>query len=165
MSTDKLKKIMLTKIKQNTIDEGSCMIWQGQLSQGKYPQMRFYSSNGPVRLKIFTVLFGAPKKGYQIGVSCGVFRCVNPAHLISRSKSAASKGVSCTLVSIAKIRLAMQKKSLVMDWDKVREIRASSESGLALDRKYNLSRGHASRIRNYKIWVEATNPFTGLGAR
>jgi len=52
-----------------------------------------------------------------------------------------------------------------LNMEKAREIRASNMTPTQLEKELGVSRQTISQIRSGRTWVEASNPFAGLGAR
>jgi hypothetical protein len=59
-------------------------------------------------------------------------------------------------------RALRERNTIHLDPEKVRAIRASSESGYETDRRYGLSMGYTSHIRSRRYWVDVSDPFTEL---
>jgi hypothetical protein len=67
-------------------------------------------------------------------------------------------------VKIAKMAATKRSRSKLDD-QKVAEIRASSESAMALSAIYGVAAGYITSIRAGNLWKNYASPFAGLGAR
>ena len=157
--------ITLEYIQARVIECGDCWIWQNHCQHGKYPFCRIGGMYMPVRRIAYQTLIGSIKKGHQVGVNCKTPNCVNVDHLVSRSKSAALKGHVMTQIARQRLRVSKQAQSVLLDAEKVADIRASDLTATEIERKYGLSSGYVAKIRMGLAWALPTTPFTGLGAR
>ncbi len=156
-----LPTITVADLLANTIEEGDCMLWTGRAEQGKFPRF----GRLPVRRALWTLVNDGVPHGLQVGCKCGTPLCVNPDHLIARTKSKALRGIPKKPDVIARITLTKRATHGKLSMEIARAIRASDKSCRELDREYGLCAGKAWKIRNNLTWKDGSNPFTGLGAR
>ena len=163
-----VETISLASVMKHAVEEGNCLIWTGYAAGGKHPQIRMGGKAGratSVRRVLWEAVNEKPvREGFQVGVRCGCDLCVHPDCLVQRPKAEAMKTAvrkADHALRVAKARQAQSRLNIAM----IREIRASNEQCKALDARYGLSQGYASRIRTGRCWVDVANPFNGLGAR
>lgn len=144
-------------------DMTGCLIWQAHASLGKHPQMRFGGTIVPARRVIFQFLRGPAKPERQIGVraKCHCL-CVDPEHLVSRTKAQAGKGHVVKLATKVKIAQTRRRQSSKLDSATVQAIRNSDNAGRALAEEHQVSNSLVSRIRRGSAWREYTGPWAGL---
>lgn len=139
-----------------------CMVWQGHASLGAYPQMRFGDKPVATRRVIFEFLRGPIKGEKQIGVRAGCHcLCVDPEHLVARTKAQAGKGHQVKLATKVKIAQTRRRASR-LDTATVQAIRMSPLAGKALAAEHQVSMSIVSRIRRGQAWREYTGPWAGL---
>lgn len=159
-----LPDVSMDRILGRTRESGDCLEWAGYAIEGKFPQIRVDWKCYPVRRLVWQLVHGPAKPEQWIGCNCDNPLCVNPDHLVARTRSKALKGARRTVThkqKIAKTRRAGSKVTMEM----VREIRTSGERNIDLANRLGLTQSYVSRIRLGKAWVEYVTPFQGLGAR
>lgn len=156
-------EITLDKIMAHVVEDHGHLIWVGYASAGRFPQIRIGGKIKPVRRVLYEAVHGPLKAGLQVGVSCDRELCVHPDCLIARKKSTAQRGQKMTPERRMRIAASTRKKSKIT-MDVVREIRASDETGTAIEDRLGLSNGYVSLIRRNLRWVDHANPFSGLMA-
>lgn len=139
-----------------------CMVWQGHASMGKHPMMRFEDKAVPARRVVFTFLRGRIPGGRQIGVrdTCHCL-CMDPEHLVARTKAQAGKGHAVKLSTRVKISTAQRRRSK-LDTAAVQAIRMSAEPCTVVAAEHRVSVSIVSRIRRGDAWREYTGPWAGL---
>lgn len=155
--------IRLSDLLARTIEEGDCLIWAGYANKGKFPQWRIGGHLWLVRRLIWSLSHEAMPRG-QVGTHCGSPLCVHPNCLVDRSRAKAQRGILLTASHKANIATGRRAKSR-LTMDVVREIRASDEPSVNVDRRLGLSIGYTSRIRLGLAWKDRASPFSGLGAQ
>lgn len=156
--------VSMDRILGRTRENGDCMDWAGYAIEGKVPQIRVDYKCWPVRRLVWQLVHGPVKSATWVGTSCGNPLCVNPDHLVARTRSKAFKGTAKTVVQRVSIASARRKNGKVTA-EAVREIRSSGESNVALAARFGVSHSYISKIRLGKSWMEYVSPFQGLGAR
>lgn len=139
-----------------------CLVWQGHATAGKHPQMRFEDKAAPARRVIFQFLRGPVKAGRQVGVrlDCHCL-CVDPEHLVARTKAQAGKGHEVKLATKVKISTAQRRKGKLTT-ARVHAIRNSTEPCHALAQEHQVSKSIVSRVRRGHAWREYTGPWAQL---
>lgn len=156
---------ILERILPRTIEVGDCMEWQGHFCQGKHPQINLGGGRVvTVRRALWEEANGPVPAGLWVGLSCGNWRCVCPAHLVARTRSKALRGRSRTpqeIISVATARRAQSRLTM----EDARAMRASDEPVKALAARYRISWGYVWRIRRGEAWADTASPWQGLGGR
>lgn len=154
---------MRTYLERKTVHDeiSGCMVWQGHASMGKHPMMRFEDKAVPARRVVWQFLRG-PLTKKQIGVreSCHCL-CMDPEHLVARTKAQAGKGHAVKLSTRVKISTAQRRKSK-LDTAAVQAIRMSAEPCTVVAAEHQVSVSIVSRIRRGDAWREYTGPWAGL---
>ncbi len=130
-----------------------CWLWTGSKDQKGYGRLNVGGIPLLVHRVLYQQLMGVTLTRKQfVCHKCDNPICCNPAHLFvgnqqanmddkmskGRHRYGVSKGESHGMAKITP--------------DIVRAIRASSETGVVLALRFNLSKTHVSDIRNYKTW-------------
>jgi hypothetical protein len=119
------------------VDESSgCWNWALHLTKDGYGRTRVNSKNKLAHVREWELKNGAVPDGFQIDHLCKNKACVNPDHL-----EVVTSAVNCQ-------RRPKTKASAEI----VLAIKASTESGAALGRKYNISRSQINKIRRSESW-------------
>ena len=156
---------LLERVRARCYEEGDCLIWTGDVSgDGMRPRFFVDGARVPIRKALWEALHGPVKEGCRIGTSCKTLHCVEPAHLIQRTRSMEMKGIKRSTATKAKIAAARRVGSTYTP-ELVAEIRGSDLTHTALAESLNLPYKHIRRIRNFDIWKDYITPFAGLGAR
>ena len=160
-----LQHLTLSDLMARAHDDGAgCLVWDGYALFGAAPQWRIDYQLWPVRRLLWELVHGPIHAKHQIGLSCTEPLCVHPDHLVSRTRSSIQHGRKQPAATI--IRIAQAKRAgSQLDMATVREIRASDEKSIEIDRRMGWSLGYASRIRLGLAWADTASPFAGLGAR
>ena len=159
----KTKEIRLSDLLARTVEEGECLIWQGQ-HYNYVPKIQKNGKTLNVRREIYKQVYGELPDRLQVGVKCKTLLCTAPDCLIARSRSTAMKQANYTQAGrAANVKTARVRAKINIEI--AREIRASTETGQAVDKRMGLYPGCAARIRKGGAWVDHASPFAGLGAR
>jgi hypothetical protein len=139
-----------------------CMVWQAHAHLGQFPMMRFDDKATSARRVVWKLLRGPLTEKRQIGVrdTCHCL-CIDPDHLVARSKAQAGKGHAVKLSTRVKISTAHRRKSK-LDIEAVQSIRASDAPCTVVADQHQVSVSIVSRIRRGDAWREYTGPWAGL---
>lgn len=160
--TDGPTMLAYLEVKATRDDLTGCLIWQASTINGKVPQMRFEGKPHPARRVIFQFLRGPLRPGRQVGARKGChYLCVDPEHLVQRTKSQATKGHAVTQATRAKIA-ATKRGAVKLTPQAVEQIRASTEPAYRLAPKLGVDKSMVTRIRRGEAWRDFTSPFAGL---
>lgn len=168
LTPDEVAKV-LAAIRERTIEEGDCLLWTGGCSRGTgsnrpQPALWIGGKVQPLR-RLAYVAYGKELLVHRrVSTTCGNDKCLCEDHLKEKSHSESLVGHRKSPVTVARIAAAKQAAG-VLDWEKVRAIRASEKSNVELGREYSVHHETISKVRAHKMWRETSNPFNGLGAR
>lgn len=154
---------MIEQIRQNCTECADCWLWQGGCNNNGHPKYR----NKSLRRSVYIAAKGEVKGGRVISTTCGETRCVNPDHLVAKTKGSVISKVYATTDlrlrrAIASTRVARAKAKLSLE--AAREIRASTETIYQAAERYGVHPSMVSHIRLGRAWKDA-NVWGGLGAR
>lgn len=164
------------KIMQRHTEVGDCWEWRSYMKRGRpvlhYTNTVDKSVDKPVR-QLVALLWGRKvPAGHNCLVSCKNPLCVNPEHIVVVPKKEALRRASKAAVEngnhklrIAKIAEAQRARNAKLNWEKVREIRASDAPHKQLSEMYGVAAANIGRIKRNKMWIEHTakaNPFAPL---
>lgn len=163
-----LKTDMLTKILQHTNDDAGCDVWQRGCCNG-HPAMRHQGKTQLVRRLIWTEMHGTITPGVVVRMQCETHLCVNPEHmhLMTRGKLAqelGALGLMSGLVRSAAIARTKRKTHAKLTSAQAKEIRASTETGVVMSKKYGVSQPRISKVRLGKGFRDFESPWAGLCA-
>lgn len=159
-----LPDVSLDRVLGRTRESGDCLEWAGYAVEGKFPQIRVNWKLYPVRRLVWQLVRGPAKPEQWIGTTCENPLCVNPDHLVARTRSKALKGNTHAVMHKLKIAQTRRKGSYVTQ-EMVREIRSSNETNIALAKRLGMTHDYVSKIRLGKRRADYVTPFQGLGAR
>lgn len=149
------------------VQRDECLIWKGEAANnGKDPRgvvdnQRFY-----VRRAIWKAMHDGREAPplLHIVTSCKQPCCVEPSHLIGRTRSNALKGRVMPLSQKAKIA-ASKRAASALSQEQVAEIMASELSGPKEAKRHGISKDMVNKIRAGQLRRDYSNPFLQLGAR
>jgi len=131
-----------------------CWNWKGSImKRGNYGQLRHNLKTLKAHRLSYEINIGEIPEGKMICHSCGNSKCCNPSHLyagtsqdnwfdsVKHSTAYHLKPIKPEDVHCAKI-----------NYDIASEIRNSSENGVVLGKKYNVSKTMISRIKRNLAW-------------
>lgn len=158
---------VLEAIRTRTIEEGDCLMWTGANSRGANtprPQPAIWLDGETKALRRMAyVAYGSELFAHwRVVTTCRNDACLNEKHLKRATRSDAQSGNHRGLLTRAKLAAAHQARS-PLDWEKVREIRASDLSNRKLGEVYGVNRDTIHKERRYLTWRE-TGMFSGLVA-
>lgn len=161
-----LPDVSLDRVLGRTRTCGECMEWAGYAIGGRIPQIRVEMKCYPVKRLVYQLVHGPVPSEKFIGNSrqCRNPLCVNPDHLVSRTRSQALKGSARTVGHKAKIANGRRQGS-ILTMEDARAIRLSDESNPVVAKRFGISANYVSSIRRGVTWKEYSSPFQGLGAR
>ena len=88
--------------------------------------------------------------------------CIEYTHMRIGPRNEHAVGQALPLTHRRAISAGKQEQVGKLDWDKVREIRASGEPRQALAERYGVSRSLIGMVLRHEAWVETGGMFTGL---
>lgn len=88
--------------------------------------------------------------------------CIEYTHMRIGPRNEHAVGQALPLTHRRAISAGKQEQVGKLDWDKVREIRASGEPRQALAERYGVSRSLIGMVLRHEVWVETGGMFTGL---
>lgn len=166
-----MSAVTLAHIHARCIEEGDCLIWQGATDKGGYPAIRVKGRTTTVR-RIVVELDGRPARpGQPVVCACDDKKCVKTDHLVLWTRKKVSRKASKTGYRSTELRCLKSARSRQaaigkITMDIARDIRASTENGVVLSKRYGINETQISRIRRGLAWKEYDiTPFAGLGAR
>lgn len=148
------------------VEDGGCLIWQGYAcNDGRDPRAKIDGKVQYVRRAVWALLKGRkPPTSHLVGASCGVVCCMEPAHLICRSRSEAFTGVPKSLLMRARLAKTKRVGSKISD-ECAAEIRVSQLSASKEAAKRGISKDMVNKIRSGALRRDYSSPFAGLGAQ
>lgn len=157
------EKLRLIEEKSRRLMDG-CLEWTGYVDPRRGPMVRFGSDGSPIAVR--RVVWGI-KRGeldYQDTVR---FRCENSAcielkHMKKGRREDPAKGRALNPAQRSRIAEGLRATRAKLDWDKVRTIRASSESDAVLAERYQVTKATISAVRRNETWQELGGMFTSL---
>lgn len=148
------------------VERDGCLIWKGEASNnGKDPRGVLNNQRFYVRRAVWKAMNGRePPADWCYGVRCGQDCCVDPAHVIARTRSQVQKGIPKSLATRAKIAATKRAASKVPQF-LIPKILASSLSGAKEAKRHGISKDMVNKIRAGQLRRDYSNPFLQLGAR
>lgn len=151
-------------LRERTIEEGDCLIWQGVYANGTPIVYVPMFEHGGKKRKYITVrkamlqAQGKMKRGLYASVCCNNTQCVAPEHArvvtaSSLGKRNAAAGTLRDPVRCAKISKSRQSQS-PLTWADVDAIRASDKSQRVLAERYGVSKSAISLIKRHVNWAK-----------
>jgi hypothetical protein len=116
--------------------ETECWVWQRSINNGGYGMTFHEGRDMPAHKAFYLRHVGPIPEGLQLDHLCRVRACVNPEHL-----EVVTNALNCQRGDMA-----------VLDWPRVREIRASSLSRNELAALYGVHRDTIGLIQRHKTW-------------
>lgn len=154
---------LMSNIKARCTECGDCWLWDGAVNVAGLPRY----GKGSARRRIWAALNGPIVGPYFVGCNCDERRCLNPKHLVLRTKSSVSKDGHANAIK-AKRHLAVtiiaRAKGKLND-QAARQIRESDETLKVLAERYGVHFSLISKVKTGKAWRPLSSPFAGLGAR
>lgn len=141
-----------------------CMAWASFVDPQRGPLGRV---DGPkvlnVRRYIWSVKRGelSPNQIIRMRPECE-HGCIEYTHMRVGRRNEHAVGNALTLTHRLAISASKQAQVGKLDWDKVRAIRASTESRKDLAARYGISTSMIGQVLRNEVWVESAGMFTGL---
>ena len=88
--------------------------------------------------------------------------CIEYAHMRVGKRNETRRGAKLLPPHHQAMATALRARLGKLDWDKVREIRASGEPRQVLAERYGVSRSLIGMVLRHEVWVETGGMFTGL---
>lgn len=152
---------------RRTVD--GCLLWSEYVDDAVGPIWRGSVEHGPrsVRRTVWEMRGGGALTFRDVvKPECGNAACVAFDHLRKTTRAEPLAGRPKTPGHALRIAIAAQAGAKKLDWDKVRAIRASTETTAVLALRYGVSKQTITAIRRGAIWKEReAGIFSGLIAR
>ena len=155
----------------HTQDDAGCPVWQRGCCNG-HPAYRDADTGKTrmVRRVLWEQANGPIKPGHIIRMTCETPLCVDVEHMVQTTHGKLAKEMGALGImsgfkrsaAIARTKRVTQGK---LTEEAVRDIRASSDTGVVLAARYGIAPAYVSKIRLHQCRKEfAGNPFAGLAA-
>lgn len=162
----------LAWIKARCREDGDCWLWTMAVNDSGNPRYSTHVDGQPTSLQPRRIAWqlGNPGKSLGsglVGTTCRNPRCLNPEHLVKRTKGEVISLMSMNPATRAKkIAAAVRRRghSTKLDMEKARYIRSSTKTLAVVAGELEISIALASKIRRNELWKESSSPFAGLGA-
>lgn len=145
--------------------EDGCMVWTGYVSDQVGPVVTPEPGAAPTsaRRVIWEIKRGrlASRRVVRMAPGCDE-NCLEYTHMRLGGRGELLRGRKLGPMHRTRVAQTQQGKSAKLDWDKVREIRASTESQRALAKRYGVVQRVISRVVNHQSWREQGGMFTSL---
>jgi hypothetical protein len=155
----------IKSLKERTIDDAGCWIWQGYLGN-RIPSIYHDGKMVPVRKLMATLLEKHMPKRCFIHTTCEHSHCVNPEHFKfyteAQHMSLLLKKSHLSPTRAASVQRYKRAHNAKLSEAIAQEIRLSDESNASLARKYGVNKTIISRVRRNEIWVNTNHPFLSL---
>lgn len=158
---------LLDRVRSHCAELDGCWLWQGSADKGAYPRINQDGSSRSLRRVLHEAAGHEVERGSVVSTKCGTRLCVNPDHLIVRTRSAvtkkaASEGKIFTDARRKKITRHLRESRSPLTMDDVRAIRLSGETQVALAKRYRVSQQTISNVCNYRVWKDDGNVWGAL---
>jgi len=149
-----------------------CWSWAGYVTKDNIPAITRIKDGRKTSLSgrrwVYEAATGEVLTKSQIViVKCGNPRCLNPDHLRKILNSTYRKTLPISASTrVARLRGAKKAgaKHAKLSMEKAAYIRASEKNNTDLAKEFNVTSALISAVRLNKLWVNYSNPFSGLGA-
>jgi hypothetical protein len=155
----------LSDLFKRTTECGDCLLWTGSFVHGVAPVVSI--KNKKIYVKRFILeLEGKNIAGKCVSYTCGQESCVNPKHLVIKTKAqviktTAATGVFSTNAVRSKVAAGKRKGSKLSQAAAI-EIRTSNVSVQELAAKHGITASYGYMIRRGEFRRDYSNPFSGL---
>ena len=148
----------IAKVDPDTLTPDGCWIWRGAQKGNGYGHATFQRKSWPAHRLAFHLFKGDVPAGLDVCHTCDVRACVNPRHLFTGTRAenmadCKAKGRTAKGDMLGN-RKGENANGAKLNWDNVREIRASSVPSTQLAPKYGVSPSLLNLIRKHKIWKD-----------
>jgi hypothetical protein len=130
--------------------DDDCWHWLGGVGPKGYGKASLYRLVIGAHVLSWIVNTGDITNGFLVCHSCDNPTCVNPKHLFLGTHDDNMKDMD----SKGRRRICEQHPFAKLDWDKVRDIRASGESSRSIANRLGVSHKAILAVRNNQTWVE-----------
>mgnify|MGYP003420499485 FL=1 len=170
MKARTLQVLTIQDIKDRSTMDGDCWVYNTDAKtehHRKYAQVKHKGQHFLARRLAYELARGELPVDARVVPCCGNPYCIFPWHQEAMTESekqkvAAERGAFSSIArgkKIAESRRAAQSK---LTEAQAMEIRASSESGPVLAKKYGINRSRVNAIKRGDAWKDYSNPFAGL---
>jgi hypothetical protein len=150
-------------LRENCRPIDGCMAWASHVDPQRGPIGRVDGPPLNVRRFIWRVTRGELGRDQIIRMrpDCEP-GCIEYAHMRIGKRNETRRGAKLLPTHHRAMATALRARLGKLDWDKVREIRASGESRQVLAERYGVSRSLIGMVLRHEVWVETGGMFTGL---
>ena len=150
-------------LRENCKPIDGCMVWASHVDPQRGPIGRVDGPPLNVRRFIWRVTRGELGRDQIIRMrqDCEP-GCIEYAHMRIGKRNETRRGAKLLPTHHRAMAAALRARLGKLDWDKVREIRASGESRQVLAERYGVSRSLIGMVLRHEVWVETGGMFTGL---
>lgn len=147
------------------IERDGCLVWNLQCcNDGKDPRAVVNRRKINVRRAVWAAMHERqPNVTDGVVPCCGTLGCVDPAHMVARSRSQIQTGIPKTFAHKVAIAETWRKKSKLPQ-EKVKEILQSDLIGKEEAARHGICKSMVNLIRAGKLRRDYSSPFVGLGA-
>lgn len=151
-------------------EDGDCLLWQRSTDMSGLPKFTVKREGIARTIQPRRVVYEATKGPIlgklRVTAKCGNPLCLNPEHLalITPGKVVSNTAKRPDVARRRHLAGLVCRERSVLDMDKVREIRASSESTSEIAERYGVGKTTVTDIRKNRRWRDYSNPFAGLMA-
>lgn len=150
-------------LRENCKPIDGCMAWASHVDPQRGPIGRVDGPPLNVRRFIWRVTRGELGRDQIIRMrpDCEP-GCIEYAHMRIGERNETRRGAKLLPTHHRAMATALRARLGKLDWDKVREIRASGEPRQVLAERYGVSRSLIGMVLRHEVWVETGGMFTGL---
>lgn len=135
-----------------------CRVWHLYISPGGVPVWRIDGKPQGVRRLVWRLMqasqpsaMGPFPAGARLGTSCHTMGCINPAHLVCRTRSEVAKGRVLAPTHVQAIRVGRRLGAKITAQD-VLQMHTSPEPRAVLAKRYHISVAHVGKILRGEVW-------------
>ena len=155
-------KLDLPTIHARCVDEGDCLLWTGAKNDSGLPYGSHRGKTVNLRRLVWELSHGATiRPGYLACTSCGNASCLQPEHVVARTRKAhgallsAAGSYSCPSRK-ARITAGRRKAANIkISLEIAREIRRSDDTAEVEAAKHGVSKNLVNGIRQGRFWAES----------
>lgn len=161
---------LIERIQASAVHDGDCWRWIGarQTTRGGTPQIRWGGRTSSVR-RFILLERGVDMQGFMASTSCGNPDCVNPAHVVRKTRaelvveSAAAMDAGARAVRSTRLSQAMRGRVAKLSEEIAQAIREDGRSHRAIAAAYGISSHTVGSIKRGEMWRQhGGNPFAQL---
>lgn len=160
--SDELRLQLIEGKCRRTVD--GCLVWSGYVDPRRGPMVRFGADGFPtaVRRVVWAIKRGPLGLQQTVRAGCDDPACVEYEHMKLGTRADKARGRSLTPLTKLRIARAHRAARGKLDIEKVRVIRASTETEAVLAERYGVSKPTIGQIRRNETWREEGGMFTAL---